>query len=160
VSSSAVAAAERDSNRIIEQQLADRVQLLEDALGADVLTYVGPLYPPGDDEIKEAVEAMKTLRRSRSLFVILETPGGLITVAERMAVIFRHHYQRVEFVVPGFAMSAGTVLVMAGDAIWMDYASVLGPIDPQVRGKSGQWVPALGYLAQYERLIAKSARGS
>jgi hypothetical protein len=66
----------------------------------------------------------------------------------------------VDFIVPTYAMSAGTVLVMAGDAIWMDYASTLGPIDPQVKNRSEQWVPALGYLEQYQRLIDKSANGT
>ena len=47
---------------------------------------------------------------------------------------------------------------MAGDAIWMDYASTLGPIDPQIR-RNGQYVPALGYLEQYQRLVDKSANG-
>jgi ClpP class serine protease len=83
--------------------------------------------------------------------VILEPGGGHITVAERMASIFRHHYSRVEFTVPTYAMSAGTVLVMSGNAIHMDYASFLGPIDPQVRGKKEQWVPALGYLEYFKR---------
>lgn len=79
--------------------------------------------------------------------------------AERIARIFRHHYQRVDFLVPSYAMSAGTILVMSGDAIHMDYASTLGPIDPQVRRGDGGLVPALGYLEWYERLIAKSAAG-
>jgi hypothetical protein len=57
-------------------------------------------------------------------------------------------------------MSAGTVLVIAGDAIHMDYASTLGPIDPQVMNKEGRWVPALGYLEQYERLVRKSVEGT
>jgi len=58
-------------------------------------------------------------------------------------------------------MSAGTVLVMSGDSIWMDYYSVLGPIDPQVRNKDGRWVPALGYLHKYNQLMdkAKTRRG-
>ncbi len=56
-------------------------------------------------------------------------------------------------------MSAGTVLVMSGDEIWMDYYSTLGPIDPQVDRADGSKVPALGYLTQYERLIGKSSRG-
>lgn len=38
----------------------------------------------------------------------------------------------------------------------MDYSSSLGPIDPQVfNGKD--WVPALGYLDQVEKMIEKSA---
>ncbi len=150
-------AAERDSNRIIEQQLDERIKELEDAAGADVLTYMGPIYRPADDSIKDAIEAIDN--RRESLMVVLETPGGHIDVAERMARIFRHHYERVEFLVPSYAMSAGTVLVMAGDAIHMDYAATLGPIDPQVSKGEGL-VPALGYLEQYERLVRKSAEGT
>ena len=47
---------------------------------------------------------------------------------------------------------------MAGDAIHMDYASLLGPIDPQIP-RGNDRVPALGYLEQYNRLIKKSAKG-
>ena len=44
-------------------------------------------------------------------------------------------------------MSAGTILCMSGDKIFMDYASILGPIDPQVpTPDTGDYVPALGYL--------------
>ncbi|MBA3616082.1 MAG: serine dehydrogenasease [Rubrobacteraceae bacterium] len=148
-------AAERDSNKLIEQQLDERIKDLERAADADVLTYMGPIYRPADDEIKDAIES----RRS-NLLVVLETEGGHIDVAERMARIFRHHYQRVEFLVPSFAASAGTVLVMAGDAIHMDYASTLGPIDPQIKKGEGAPVPALGYLEQFRRLVEKSDKGT
>lgn len=153
---SAGASAERDSNRIIEQQLGERRESLEQAVDADVLSYVGPMYPPADDEIKDAIEAIDG--RRDGLVVILETGGGYVNIAERIARIFRHHYKRVDFVVPSYAMSAGTILVMSGDAIHMDYASVLGPIDPQIN-KGGGLVPALGYLEQYQRFIEKSAKG-
>jgi hypothetical protein len=153
-------AAERDSNLIIEQQLLDRLRAIEGVSGGDVLAYFGPMFPPGDDEIKDVVEALSTKKgaRSRKLLFMLETGGGLITTADRIAGILRHHYRSVEFVVPSYAMSAGTVLVMSGDAIHMDYASNLGPIDPQVR-KGGVPVPALGYLEQFDRLVEKSAKG-
>lgn len=94
------------------------------------------------------------------MIVILETEGGYIEVAQRIAETLRHHYKRVEFVVPNFAMSAGTVLVMSGDAIHMDYFSILGPIDPQVDNVNGQQVPALGYLVQYDRLLKKAQQGT
>lgn len=149
-------AAERDSNRIIEEQLDQRMEALETAANADVLSYLGPMFTPGDDIVKDLIEGRD--KRRRTLMVVLETGGGLITVAERIARIFRHHYQRVDFVVPTYAMSAGTVLVMAGNEIYMDYASTLGPIDPQVRARD-RWVPALGYLEQYDRLVEKSRQG-
>jgi ClpP class serine protease len=78
--------------------------------------------------------------------------------AERIARVFRADYRLVEFIVPGYAMSAGSILVMSGDAIHMDYASILGPIDPQIRQPgSDRFVPALGCLKQFQRFIDKSA---
>lgn len=148
--------AERDSNRIIEDQLDQRADALELAADADVLSYLGPMFTPGDEVVKDVVE--KRTKRRRNLMVLLETGGGLITVAERIAGILRYHYRRVDFVVPTYAMSAGTVLVMSGDAIHMDYAATLGPIDPQVKVRN-RWVPALGYLEQYKRFIDKSQAG-
>ena len=49
---------------------------------------------------------------------------------------------------------------MSGDAIYMDYYSRLGPIDPQVENASGRMVPALGYLIQWERLLKKANDGN
>ena len=155
--SAGVAAAERDANRIIEEQLAARVETLESVSESDVLSYIGPIYPMASDMIKDAVEALSNKRKSA--LVLLETGGGLIDVAERIAIILRHHYKRVTFLVPAEAMSAGTILVMSGDSIYMDYASMLGPIDPQIEANSGKWVPALGYLEQYERLVEKANKG-
>jgi hypothetical protein len=48
---------------------------------------------------------------------------------------------------------------MSGDEIYMDYYSRLGPIDPQVEKADGRMVPALGYLAQWERLLRKARKG-
>jgi hypothetical protein len=99
--------------------------------------------------------------RRDTLALLLETSGGYIEVAQRIAETLRHHYDCVDFIIPNFAMSAGTVLVMSGNSIYMDYYSVLGPIDPQVqRHDAERMVPALGYLVQYERLIAKSHAGT
>ena len=151
-----VSRAERDANSIIEQQLDVRVAAIETAVDADVVTYFGPMYPPADDAIKEALEQVQG--RRKALLCILETSGGYIDTAERMARIFRHHYSHVDFLVATYAMSAGTILVMSGDGIYMDYASTLGPIDPQV-DKGDGLVPALGYLEQYKRLVEKSAAG-
>jgi hypothetical protein len=154
-------ASERDSNKVVEGLLDDRAKAVETNLDADLLGYIGPLFAEQFldivDGVKDAIELIDP-KRSR-LAVAIETPGGYVDIAERMARIFRHHYSEVEFVVPTFAMSAGTVLVMAGDEIHMDYSSVLGPIDPQIP-LGDRLLPALGYLVQYERLLEKSRDGS
>lgn len=151
--------AEQTSNEIIEARLKACMARLEEVTSGNVMCYVGPIAPGLQEIIREELEAIPS--RRRKLSVILETPGGFIEVVERVATLFRRLYRRVEFIVPTEAMSAGTVLVMSGDAIWMDFSSVLGPIDPQIqRGGSGVFVPALGYLEQYARLVDKSKNGT
>lgn len=147
------------SNEVIEETLRSRINDVEKEMGADAIAYRGPIIYSIDDMIRDAVEGL--LPKKKRIAVLLETDGGLIEVAERIARVFRHHYEFVEFVVTNSAMSAGTILVMSGDVIWMDYYSVLGPIDPQVQraGVRGRWVPALGYLEKFSDLIKKSKRG-
>jgi hypothetical protein len=91
--------------------------------------------------------------------IILNTGGGLVEVTERMVNIIRHFYGEVVFIVPDVALSAGTIFVMSGDEIMMDYYSCLGPIDPQVE-RDGKLVPALSYLIQYDRLIERATAGT
>jgi hypothetical protein len=92
--------------------------------------------------------------------MLITTGGGYIEVVQRIVDTIRHHYNHVNFVIPDSAYSAGTVLIMSGDNIYMNYYSRLGPIDPQVDTSSGRHVSALGYLAQWERLIEKAKAGT
>jgi hypothetical protein len=144
------------SNVIIVEQLKERLCHLEETTGGDVLVLCAPIRFGLDVIVREAVDALPEKRRKLS--VLLETGGGYIEVTQRIAQTFRHYYRIVDFIIPNYAYSAGTVLVMSGDEIYMDYFSVLGPIDPQLP-KDDKMVPALGYLEQYERLIKKSADG-
>lgn len=147
-----------NANEIIERQLSERATAIEKLLEADVFSYLGPIAEGVDFFIKRIIEAIDP--KQDKLAVLLETNGGYVELAERVVNIFRYHYDVVDFVVVSYAMSAGTVLVMSGDAIYMDYSATLGPIDPQIqRSGSDRFVPALGYLEQYERLVKKSAAG-
>ena len=146
-----------NANAIIEGQLDTHIQAIEDAFGADVLAFCSPIVHGVEDYLRDVVEDVDP--RREKLAVILETEGGYIEIAERIANIIRRHYQVVDFVVPNFAMSAGTVLVMCGDAIHIDYFSILGPIDPQTERPDGKLIPALGYLEKYDALIKKSKHG-
>ena len=136
---------------------------LEKHFGSHVLAYSGAIYPGALTRYREAIEGLVAAGGSpgidpQKLVIVLTTPGGIVETVEKMVEITRHHYQDVSFVVPEMAMSAGTVWCMSGDRIWMDYASSLGPIDPQVQSQSasGGFVPALGYLDKVNEFIAKA----
>ncbi len=145
-------------NEIIERQLDIRARALESITNGDVLILISALARLVDDRIQEAIEGRP--RKHSKLVVVLETPGGYNNVVERIAHTFRQHYKRVDFVVPNYAMSAGTVLVMSGNAIYMNYYAQLGPIDPQLAREDGRFTPALGYLIQYDRLVEKAQLGT
>lgn len=146
------------SNEYMELELDGRLEQLASYIDKDVLVFIGPIYGGIDDLIRYNIEANED--KKSALAVVIETDGGLIEVSERIANTLRHHYSHVDFYIPNYAMSAGTVLVMSGDAIYMDYYSMLGPIDPQIEryGSPGP-VPALGYLEKYDQLIDRSSTG-
>jgi membrane-bound ClpP family serine protease len=146
-----------NANTIISGHLTARLKSIEQCTGGDVIVLNVPIRYGIDIIVREAIESLED--RKRKISVILETGGGYIEVTQRIAHTIRHHYKVVDFIVPNCAYSAGTVLVMSGDSIFMDYFAVLGPIDPQLP-KDDKMVPALGYLEQYERLVDKSRKGS
>lgn len=130
---------------------------IEEITKKDVLTIYGDIIPGVDIRVRMAIEGLKNTRRE-TLLVILHTLGGVVEEVRNIVQILRHHYDYVHFLVPVHAMSAGTVLALSGDKIYMDYSSRLGPIDPQIQ-TGNDMVPALSYLHQYEKLIEKSEKG-
>jgi hypothetical protein len=147
------------TNHIIETELQSRLVKIEGLLKSDFLAFSGGIDMTAHDLIKEAIESIPD--RRRKMTVLIQTGGGYIESAEQIANTLRHHYSLVDFVVTTYCMSAGTVLVMCGDGLIMDYSATLGPIDPQIqRPDTGMFVPALGYLEQFDRLVEKSRQGT
>jgi len=148
------------ANEYIEQQLHHQLAALEQRLEAHVICFIGPILNGVDDAIRSAVEDRHEKDKGdQKLVVILTTEGGIVEVVQRIVETLRHFYAVVDFIVPNYAFSAGTVLVMSGDSIHMDYYSRLGPTDPQIPGKDGRLVPALGYLKRFEALIRLARAG-
>jgi hypothetical protein len=148
----------------IKNILNEKLAELEKNFGADVVFYYGEIHPslirPFRDLIEDLIkDTNKAEKFDRHLVIILNTGGGSAEIVEKMVDITRFHYGEVYFVVPDFAMSAGTIFCMSGNEIYMDYSSSLGPIDPQVWNGT-QYVPALGYLDKVEELLEKAKNGN
>jgi ClpP class serine protease len=145
----------------VRESLKERVLAVEAHLDGDAMFYYGPIVPTVEKRVREFIEVLKAdseIPRQR-LVVFLNSPGGSAETVEKLVEIIRFHYPEVYFIVPDEAMSAGTIFCMSGDKIFMDYTSSLGPIDPQIHNGK-EFVPALGYLDQVERMIQKSADGT
>ena len=68
----------------------------------------------------------------------------------------------MSFIIPNYAFSAGTVLVMSGDDIYMDVNSAfeqLGPYRSPSGDDASPFCSALGYLKQWDRLMEKGKNG-
>ena len=130
---------------------------LENKLDADVFVYYGEIINGVERQVKDIIEALsKDPQKHNKIYVVLTTPGGSLPPVQRMVDILRHFYDEVNFIVPDYAYSAGTIWCMSGDNIYMNYFSTLGPIDPQVQNKDGKLVAALGYLDKINELLEKA----
>lgn len=135
--------------------LRGQVIALGTHLKSDILTIKSPILLGLDDAIRHEIENLVTAKGPDRLTVLIETTGGNVEVVERIYNVFRKHYKIVDFIVPNYAYSAGTILVLSGDEIYMDYYSVLGPIDPQYDSEGGRYMPGLGYLQKFNELVTK-----
>ncbi len=111
--------------------------------------------------MKKVVEDLQSESAPKTTcYIMLTTPGGSLNPVNRMVTILRHFYSEVNFIVPNFAYSAGTIFCMSGDNIYMNYYSALGPVDPQVQNRDGKLVAALGYLDKINDLLTKAQNNS
>ncbi len=145
-----------NTNQLTSHVLSSMNDNLSKAMKGDCIFVNCRLQAPLDDEFRVAIENIKKNSKEQHLVVMLETQGGFMETVERMVSVMRKHYKAVSFVVPNYAYSAGTILVLSGDQIYMDYYSVLGPIDPQYLSEDGKrYVPGSGYLAKFKELAEK-----
>ena len=78
----------------------------------------------------------------KEIDIILVTPGGSAEIVDYLVRKLRARFERIAFILPYMAMSAGTIFCMSGDELIMDDSAFFGPIDPQVPSKNGMFVPA------------------
>ncbi len=140
-----------------QRTVAELHRDLEAYLNADVFTYYGSIVNGVERQVKDIIEALANdSSKHDRIFVVLTTSGGSLIPVQRIVDVLRHYYHEVNFIIPDYAFSAGTIWCMSGDNIYMNYYSALGPIDPQVQNKDGKLVAALGYLDKINELLQKA----
>jgi len=145
----------------IGEEISKKIATLEERLKADVIFYYGSIGSGLSNEFREMINELKENDKGyKKLCIVLTTPGGSAMEVQRCVNVVRNFYDEIDFIIPDYAYSAGTIFCMSGDNIYMNYYSVLGPIDPQVQNKAGLWVAALGYLDKVNEMIDKSKNGN
>ena len=114
----------------------DAMRELEQRRGSRVISIV---HTPGaasdsvdDMTTAEAVRAIRSAPAGTNLDIILHTPGGDSAGADKIVRALKAHRGKKTVLVPYHAFSAGTMIALTADEIFLtDYAS-LGPIDVQL----------------------------
>jgi Serine dehydrogenase proteinase len=88
----------------------------------------------------------------KKIDIVLVTPGGFAHQVAKFVNKLRPRFDEIGFILLDKAMSAGTIFIMSGDEIIMNSQSQIGPIDPQVRTNSGEFVPAQAILTLIEEI--------
>jgi ClpP class serine protease len=141
-----------------DKQRRDLIRTLEQRRGSRVITMihrqesVGLLGLPFGRyiDVEDSEQVLKAVRLTppdMPIDLVLHTPGGLILASDQIAYALMRHPGTVTVLVPHYAMSGGTLVALAADAILMDADAVLGPVDPQLGNPlRGMW-PAASVLA-------------
>ena len=126
-----------DGNQLVQKRKEQLSRISSLRGGRAVLVYAcamtktkAPIMIDYDDliPIKDQISNLS----GDKIDIILETPGGYAEYAEQIVEYIRKKFNDVAFIIPGAAMSAGTIMAMAGDEILMSPMSSLGPIDAQI----------------------------
>lgn len=159
-----------------EQILARRAQLireLEQERGTRVITLIHRKEPwnKGDDEqeitLENSEEILLRLRETppdTPIDFIVHTEGGSTFAADMIAMALKHHKGNVTVMVPFYAFSDGTYIVLAGDEVMMEKYSLLAPVEPLVDDMPANWIMAvlkrkpIETIADRTVLLAETAR--
>lgn len=101
-----------------------------------LLCYVAGLKAPVDrSDTLGFVDMLHNVKPGEPIDLLLHTPGGDVDAAEKLITLLRSTVGedgQLRVIVPDFAKSAGTLMVLGANKIVMSDSSELGPIDPQV----------------------------
>lgn len=96
--------------------------LCSEAIGASI----------DSDDIPAFGDVLLSIGDVDQLNLIINSPGGDGTVAEKIIELCRAYCKELRVIVPNRAKSAATIIALGADEIVMGYCSELDPIDAQV----------------------------
>jgi ATP-dependent protease ClpP protease subunit len=140
-------------NLNFQTELKKSIAEIKAVRGRQIVCYVANVVKPSQNNSIEDTDDLPFNEMISSLpqdckeidFVIV-TPGGFAHQVANFVNKIRPKFENISFILLNKAMSAGTIFIMAGDEIIMTNQSQIGPIDPQVRTKTGEFVPAQSIL--------------
>jgi len=111
------------------------IRNIQKRTGHRLICYVsGPDAAIDRDDTVGFVDLLHNVPAGSDVDLLLHTGGGDIDAAEKLISMVRTRVgaASLRVIVPDYAKSAGTLMVLSADSVVMSETSELGPIDPQV----------------------------
>lgn len=131
-----------------DEEITKQLQSIADSEQTLILSFVAPdravkVSPVGiayasidiDDlyEIENVIEELEDAGKlPKKLHLVIQTPGGLVSVSTKLANYLRKTFDDIQAFIPYEASSGGTVLCLAANRITLGKLANLTPIDPQL----------------------------
>lgn len=113
------------------RKLLRSIEKLDQGKKSGVLAFVG-IDALGVDEVPAFGDGLLQLGDLDVLNLLIDSPGGDGTVAEKLINLCRAYCKFFRVIIPHRAKSAATIIALGADEILMGFGSELGPIDAQV----------------------------
>ena len=115
-------------------QRQELIRQIQQSTQSRLICYVaGHRSSIDQDDIMPFVDLMHNVPAGEDIELLLHTTGGSADAAEKLMLMVRTKVGQatLRVIVPDFAKSAGTMMVLGADHVVMSDSSELGPIDPQ-----------------------------
>lgn len=138
------------------------VKNIQEEYGRRLICYVsGKLASIDRDDTAGFVEILHNIQPGENVDLLLHTGGGDVDAAEKLMAMVQATVAGGQFrvIIPDFAKSAGTLILLGADALLMSDSSELGTIDPQIYTDDGRgnliYHSVLSYLDAFKSHAAK-----
>lgn len=133
----------------LNQDISSKIQSIANSKDVAVIGFVAPqnavrlspsTFATASIDESEMYELEKTVKKIKSmdnspstLHLIIQTPGGELFTAYKIAHYLRSAFDSIKAFVPYQAASGGTLICCAANEIYFGNLGNLTPVDPQVR---------------------------
>lgn len=116
----------------IESKLAEPIGQIEHLRNSKVLVFSASNL---DMEILPALyQQLLQMGKVERLDVVLQSKGGEVNAARRIALLLREFTDHLCFIVPYYCESSATILALSADEIIAGQMAIFSPIDPHLHG--------------------------
>jgi hypothetical protein len=111
------------------------IRSIEDHWGRHLICYVsGKAATIDRDDVAGFMEVLHNIPPESDIDLLLHTGGGDVDAAEKLMALVQATVGggQLRVIIPDFAKSAGTLMILGADSFLMSDSSELGTIDPQI----------------------------